>query len=292
MVNTRWTSSSPRFQFVQAGRPCPHPQSGRYAHRIKKLTSLQPLAKFRDFPITGVRQHHPTAQAPRLRCVDQFQRQLPLGLELHLRGDARFGAPLGILRPAFRQIEPPAQDGTFFPSRLVQAHRDLAVGRLAQRARILPRHPHGVVSLLGETRVVDDPHRIGPQLRGHALRQTLPNRSPRPGTLSDQLLHRLHVSLGQTRRHRLDRFALAVQQQAAHVYRAPVTSLPSPQRLHQVGQELFQALSTFRDFALGHGPELSTSPVREVIRDQPDISLGWRAPLREPVSVHGQRFPV
>jgi hypothetical protein len=64
------------------------------------------------------------------------------------------------------------------------------------------------------------------------------------------------------RRHRLDRFALAVQQEAAHVYRAPVLPLPSPQRLHQVGQELFQALSTFLEVALGHGPELSISLAR------------------------------
>ena len=159
-----------------------------------------------------------------------------------------------------RQVQPPVQDGTFFSSRLMQAHRHLAIGRLAQRAGILPRHSHRVATLLGKPRVVDDPHRIGRQLCRHPLRQPLPNRRPRPGTLSDQLLHGLHVSLGQTRRHGLDRFAFAVQQQAADVHRAPMASLAPPQRLQQVGQELFQALSTFLDFALGHGPELSTSP--------------------------------
>ena len=57
----------------------------------------------------------------------------------------------------------------------------------------------------------------------------------------------------------LDGFAFAVQQQAAHIDRAPVTPLASPQRLQQVGQEMFQTRSTFRDFALGHEPELTTS---------------------------------
>src|SRR5271157_4615568 len=47
--------------------------------------------------------------------------------------------------------------------------------------------------------------------------------------------------------------------QAAHIYRAPVASLASPQRLQQVGQELFQTCSTFCNFALGHEPELNTS---------------------------------
>jgi hypothetical protein len=80
--------------------------------------------------------------------------------------------------------------------------------------------------------------------------------------LSDQLLHRLHVSLGQPRRYGLDGFAFAIQQQAAHIDRTPVAPLASPQRLQQVGQELFQALSTFLDFALRHGPEINTSQVR------------------------------
>ena len=84
-----------------------------------------------------------------------------------------------------------------------------------------------------------------------------------PGTLSDQLLHGLHVSLGQTRRHGLDGFAFAIQQQAAHVDRTPMASLASPQRLQQVGQKLFQALLTFRDSPLGHGPSL-TPLAREV----------------------------
>src|SRR6516225_9640854 len=55
---------------------------------------------------------------------------------------------------------------------------------------------------------------------------------------------------------------VAVQQQAADVHRTPMASLAPPQRLQQVGQELFQALSTFLDFALGHGPKRSTSGVR------------------------------
>ena len=86
----------------------------------------------------------------------------------------------------------------------------------------------------------------------HALRQPLPNRLPIPGTLSDQLLHGLHVALGQPRRHGLDRFAFAIQQQAAHINRTPVASLAPSQRLQQIDQELFQALSTSIQLGLGH----------------------------------------
>ena len=96
------------------------------------------------------------------------------------------------------------------------------------------------------------------QLR-YAVGQSFPNRLPRPRTLPDQLLHRLHIPFGQTRRHGFDGFAFAIQQQAAHVHRTPAASLAPPQGLQQVGQELFQTLSAFLDFALGHGPELSTS---------------------------------
>jgi len=96
----------------------------------------------------------------------------------------------------------------------------------------------------------------------------LPNRNPTPGTLSDQLLHRLQVALGQTRRHGLDRFAFAVQQQPAHVNRTRVASLAPPQWLQQVGQKLFQAPLGARSPALlrrapspqGRGPPPALSP--------------------------------
>ena len=131
----------------------------------------------------------------------------------------------------------------------MQAHRHLAIPGFAQRAGILPLHSHRVRALLGEARVIDHPNRVRRQLRRHSLRQSLPNRSPIPRTLSDQLLHGLHVPLGQTRGHRLDRFSLAVQQQPAHVHLTPVRALTAPQRLQQVGQELFQTLSAFLDCA-------------------------------------------
>jgi hypothetical protein len=48
-----------------------------------------------------------------------------------------------------------------------------------------------------------------------------------------------------------------------------------------VGQELFQALSTFLDFALGHGPKRSTSGVRgqdklNVVVPEVGAKAAWR----------------
>jgi len=40
-----------------------------------------------------------------------------------------------------------------------------------------------------------------------------------------------------------------------------MASLVAPQRLQQVGQELFQTVSAFLNFARGHGPERNTSQV-------------------------------
>jgi hypothetical protein len=61
--------------------------------------------------------------------------------------------------------------------------------------------------------------------------------------LSDELLHRLNVPLRQTRRHRLNRFPVATQQQATHVYRTPMASLTTANRLQEIDEELLQPLS-------------------------------------------------
>src|SRR5262249_21501219 len=102
------------------------------------------------------------------------------------------------------------------------AHRALTVRRLASRAGILARCPHRMRPLLRKARVVDHPHGLRLQLPDHPSSQTLPYRFPVPGTLPHELLHRLLVAVRQSLGHGFNRLPLAVQQQAAHVHRAPV----------------------------------------------------------------------
>jgi hypothetical protein len=107
-------------------------------------------------------------------------------------------------------------------------HADLAVGDLAQRPAVLPGRPHQVAAELGERGVVDDP---GGWLDrcSHALGQPPAHRHRIPGGLVDELLQRLlqrvgvgaEVAAGQPGGHRLDRLALAVQQQPPQVGLAP-----------------------------------------------------------------------
>src|ERR1035438_1631404 len=73
-----------------------------------------------------------------------------------------------------------------------------------------------------------------PKQGDHSAAQTFPYWWPIPRALSDELLHGLNVSIGQTRRHRFNRLALAVQQQAAHVNGAPMPPLATTNRLQQI----------------------------------------------------------
>src|SRR6266853_6162181 len=54
---------------------------------------------------------------------------------------------------------------------------------------------------------------------------------PFPRTLTHQLLHRLHISVGHAPGQRLYRFSLTVQQHPANVHFAPVLSFTAAQRL-------------------------------------------------------------
>src|SRR3954465_3118555 len=77
----------------------------------------------------------------------------------------------------------------------MQAHRDLAIGGFAERARILARDADRVFALFRESGVIDHPSRGGEGL-GHLLRPALPDGLPRPGALADELLQVLLVASG------------------------------------------------------------------------------------------------
>jgi len=74
-----------------------------------------------------------------------------------LVGNSRLLAAQCVLGPFLRQVEAIAdrQAGVMIGER--KRHRGLAVGPLAKLPAILPRHPDRMPTLLGKTRVVEDP---------------------------------------------------------------------------------------------------------------------------------------
>src|SRR5713101_3468073 len=107
-------------------------------------------------------------------------------------------------------------------------------------------------ALFGKPGIIYHPSRIRLQLGRHSFSQSLPNWVALPRTLPDELLHGLHVSLWKPGSQRLDGFPFAIQQQAAHVYLAPMAPLTPPHRFQQVHKKLLQPLPTTHRLGIGH----------------------------------------
>jgi hypothetical protein len=174
-------------------------------------------------------------------------------------GHVRLAAPLGVVVPAFRQEQPPVQRAGGLVGHGVHAHADLAVGHLAQRPAVLRGDPHRVAAELREAGVIEHPG-IGGQGGGHALGEPAAHGGGVPGGLVDELLQRLlervgvrlGVTAGQPGGHRLDRLALAVQQQPAQVGLAPAALVLAGDGREQVLGERGQAGAETAKLCGGH----------------------------------------
>ena len=202
--------------------------------------------------------------------IDHIRAELPFRFENDFFRNARFFTTLTVLRPAFRQIQAPAEYRAALFSNMVQADRNLAIPHLAERSRILSFHSHRVLALLGEARIVDHPNRVRLQFRRHALTQTFPQRHPLPRALSNELLKSLYVSLVRAIGKWLDGLAFPIQQKSTNVNRTPVPSFAPAHGLQQILQELFQAFSAFLNLGIRHACDGSTS---KTIRQQLNVVI-------------------
>jgi hypothetical protein len=134
-----------------------------------------------------------------------------------------------IVGPDFRQVQAEAERRTAAAIRAVQAHGDLAIRLFAQRSAVLTLYADRVLTLFRETGIIQDPNFRRGKRRLDALGHRLPNRLPRPRALAEKLLQVLFIRIGQARRDRSGALALPIEQQAAHVEAAPVSSLTPPQ---------------------------------------------------------------
>jgi hypothetical protein len=150
-------------------------------------------------------------------------------------------ASLGVVVPALRQKQPPVQRTAGLLGDGVDRHPELAVGRLAQRAAVLPLDPDRAVAVLGKAGVIHRPRdRLQP---GHQLFGQPPtHRPPVPRRGRHEVVQRLVMHLAaEPSGHRLDRLAPPLQHQPAQVARPAGTLVGARQRREDVVRERLQA---------------------------------------------------
>ena len=178
-----------------------HRQVARDPERIRQSPLMQRAPKRGDISEFGVRHDGRHAQARGAGASNQGQCLAPFFLERRPGRNAGRRPSSRILDPGLRQIQQRTQQPRTGTGPERGSHRDLAIGDLAQRTAILPRHPDGVQPLLREARAVEDHHAA-------ALRQDLQQAAPDaigvPRRMRDEMLKRLiGDGLRDARQHRL-----------------------------------------------------------------------------------------
>jgi hypothetical protein len=88
---------------------------------------------------------------------EQFKGDFRLGLERDIGGNACLLPPYLVIDPFLRHIHTVADREAGVVAGDRERNRVLAVVLLAKLAAILTRHTHGMLALLGESRVIGDP---------------------------------------------------------------------------------------------------------------------------------------
>ena len=142
--------------------------------------------------------------------------------------------------PGLGHKQPPVQRAAGLLGDRVDRHPELAVGRLAQRARVLALYPHRVVAVFGKAGVIHRP-RDRLQRTDQPGGQPPADRPPIPRAGRNEVVQRLVVHLAQALGHRLDRLAAPIQHQPAQVALPTGTLVLARQRLQDVSGERLQA---------------------------------------------------
>jgi hypothetical protein len=118
-------------------------------------------------------------------------RQLELGGECGLLGNARLGSAIPILRPFLRQIQGAVDKRRPVPRCVREEDTDLAVHGVARRARVLACDAAGLPPLLQEAGLVHDEDAGGgiPEMVDHVVPQVIADAVGVPGGGAQQALH-------------------------------------------------------------------------------------------------------
>ncbi len=189
-------------------------QCGRNSHCVWQTKLLEGCPKRGDVAIASVGGNSMDLQLGRLDASQQTQRHSPFLAKLDSRRDASLLSSLRSV-PSIGQIKVRAHQPGAFAIPQSSRDGDLTVADLAQRSRVLARHPHGFLSLFGETRIVENQDALTFRKDGQEL---TPHRRCFPRRMGHEVLEGLIGSrVQQTRVHRLHRLAGAVVQQPIYV---------------------------------------------------------------------------
>jgi hypothetical protein len=130
------------------------------------------------------------------RIGDHVQGQLRLGREPHLRRDAGRCAPLRVIGPGPRQVDPPIDQRPAPRRGIRQEHPDLGVLDPPRGAAVLALHTHRPGALLQEPGLITDQHpsRFA-KPPGYEAAHVIADGIGVPGCGAQQPLHRLRITM-------------------------------------------------------------------------------------------------
>ena len=155
----------------RAGTPAqPQAEVGPHRDDLPFRAGFPTIQKGRIIPIIRIGHDAGMLHAHPVGFIHQLQPKLGLGVKRHFVRHRRAGPAVGVGRPRFRQVQSGGDRPSQGAFRLMAIHRHLAVRDFAQRARILARHPHRLLALLGKARIIQHQCSIafGVQLQHHA----------------------------------------------------------------------------------------------------------------------------
>src|SRR6201996_2951390 len=218
----------------------PHRVGRVNGHAVVEAEQAHGLAEGSAVTVERVREDDRPGDLVERGLLDHAEREVVLRLEDRVRRDPGLLPSLGVLRPRLGQEQREVDREVLRGRRNAQAHRHLAVGRLAGRPRVLTLHTGRVLPLLEEACVVDDPghHRFTLLHRGDGVpRRREADLVVVPRRVRDEVVDPLvararvlRVARG-ARRDRLHALPLRLAQQTHRVHRERFAAVTAAEQL-------------------------------------------------------------
>jgi hypothetical protein len=144
----------------------------RDANDVGQASLCESITELHCLAVAGVSEYWSQRDAESECLINQVQRDLPLGLELHLVWNPDGATSLAVIGPFLWQIQTLTDHDASEITCQVQARHDLAVVCAAECSRVLPRDTYRVLALLCEAGVVEHDHFETRQLSIHLDRES------------------------------------------------------------------------------------------------------------------------
>ena len=210
------------------------PQRLIVLHRqhITPALLLQPPPQFPVIAVHRIPSYPAKGHTSRHRAADHPLGQLCFGAEGHPFRHTGFPPPRPVRRPFLGQVELPIQKGRAATAAIGQKHPDLTVLHLPRRAAVLPLHPHRLLALLQEPRLIHYQHPSGiTQMLHHVPLQVVPNLVRVPVVHRQQPLHPIGRGVPSVFGQLPSILALHRPQQSLQVRQNPLTRLTAAETM-------------------------------------------------------------